>query len=92
MSNLDLIKTENEIAEEIALKFKAARKKKHISQKQLSLISGISYGTIKRFEQTGEISFVSLIAIAKRIDELDCISSLFNKKPYTSIEEVINDK
>lgn len=92
MSNLDLISTNTEIALKIATQFKHLRKLRHISQKDLATQSGISYGSIKRFEQTGEVSFSSLIKLAQVLGAVDEFLKLFNSYEYKSIEEAINDK
>lgn len=92
MSTLDLIKTPDEIALQIAKDFKHARKFKHITQKELSEQSGVSFGSVKRFEQTGEISFISLIKISRVIDQLDCFDNMFKNVKYESIEDLLNDK
>ena len=47
--------------------------------------------SLKRFEQTGEISFVSLLKIAAVLDELDVFDSLFVRRKYSSIQEVIDE-
>ncbi len=45
---------------ELASRFKVYRKKAKLTQLQLADRSGVSYGTIKRFERTGKISLESL--------------------------------
>lgn len=86
------LKTSYDIQREIAKKFKELRKQKGITQKRLSQISMVPYGSIKRFEQTGEISFNSLIELSMAINELNWLDDVFNKKPYTSIKEIMNEK
>lgn len=83
-------KTWSEIDHDIASNIVKIRKRKKISQQDLAVKSGVSFGSIKRFEQSGEISLQSLtkIAIALGVDgELD---RLFSEVPFDSIEEVIN--
>lgn len=63
-----------------------------MSQAALSSRSDVSLGSLKRFEQTGEISLSSLIKIAFALgceDDFDC---LFAKKGYASIQEVIDEQ
>ena len=52
----------------IALRMRARRKEAHLSQAQLSVLSGVSLGSLKRFEQTGEISLASLVALAQALE------------------------
>ena len=89
---LNLIRFPNEIAKDIAKKEKIKRKKRKLTQAELSARAGISLASLKRFEQTGEISFVSLIKIAVVLDETEAFDQLFLTKEYSSIQEVIDEK
>ena len=86
------LKYPHEIAKDIAQQEKRKRKRRKITQKELSMRSGVSLASIKRFEQTGEISFVSLLQIAAILDELDSFANLFEGIEYESIQEVINER
>lgn len=55
------------------------RKESHITQMQLSKISGVSYASIRRFENTGDISLNSLLKLANAINYLDDLYNLFNE-------------
>lgn len=83
-------KTPNEIAKNLAEKIKQQRKKLKISQQKLAQKSGVSLGSIKRFETKYEISLLSFIKIAIALDLDNDIENLFTTKTYTSIDEVIN--
>jgi transcriptional regulator with XRE-family HTH domain len=84
--------TSDEINMAVAENVRSLRKRRGISQKELSRISGVSYGSVKRFETTGNISFLSLTKIAFALDAVDGIKALFTEVPYRSIEEVINEQ
>ena len=83
-------KTPNEIAKNLAEKIKQHRKKLKISQTTLAQKSGVSLGSIKRFETKYEISLQSFIKIAIALDLDSDFEKLFSNKTYTSIDEVIN--
>lgn len=68
------------------------RKRLGISQQKLSAMSGVSYASVKRFEATGNISFLSLTKIALALDAVDGIKAIFTEVPYKSIQEVINEQ
>lgn len=89
--DLYILKTPKEVSEDIAGKLRARRRKMKITQAELAARSGVSLGSLKRFEQTGEISFVSLLKLAWVLDCLKDFEGLFEKKEYSSIEELIND-
>lgn len=85
-------KTWTEINNDIARKIVCLRKRKKITQKQLAARSGVSLGSLKRFEQSGEISLQSLTKIAIALDVENELEDLFNNVPFASIEEVINEQ
>lgn len=86
-----LWETAEEINLDLAKRVRNIRRRRDISQEGLSKMSGVSYGSIKRFETTGNISLVSLTKIAMALDMIDEIKSLFTRVAYRSIEEVINE-
>lgn len=85
-------KTWIEINNDIAQKIVRLRKRKKITQEQLAARSGVSLGSLKRFEQSGEISLQSLTKIAIALDVENELEDLFNNVPFASIEEVINEQ
>ena len=85
-------KTWTEINNDIAQKIVRLRKRKKITQKQLAARLGVSLGSLKRFEQSGEISLQSLTKIAIALDVENELEDLFNNVPFASIEEVINEQ
>lgn len=84
-----MINTPNTIAQQVAKNFRNARKKMKITIKELSERSGVSYSSIRRFEKTGEISFMSLIKIASILNMENQIAGLFPEPMPTTIEEVL---
>lgn len=86
-----LVKTNSEYAILIAQNMRKKRKAMHLTQKELSLRSGVAYASLRRFEETGNISLISLIRLARVLDSLGDFEQLFSKKHYSSIEDVINE-
>lgn len=84
-----LFETVDEMAFNLATRFKKIRKVKKITQQDLSIRSNVSYGTIKRFETTGEISLSSLIKLCVALDLQNEITNMFKEIPYKDISEVI---
>lgn len=58
---------------------------------KLAKMSGVSFGSVKRFETTGQISLLSLTKIAMALDMADELRNLFTQVPYKDIQEVINE-
>lgn len=95
MNNLDFLfneTTPGDINKKIAERIRAIRKRRKISQKELGEKSGVSLGSVKRFEQSGEISLLSLTKIAIALEIDDEMKNLFTDVPLQSIEEIKNAK
>lgn len=74
---LSILKTEEEIAKDLALRVKNKRKLYKLNQQQLSNKSDVSLGSLKRFERIGEISLKSLLKIAFILDSQSDFDNLF---------------
>jgi len=86
-----LPKTPNEVQLLLKDKFKKQRKSLKITQQNLANKSGVSLGSIKRFEQTGQISLESLLKIAfvlECLGDFENVCSKKNKIPH-KIEDLI---
>ena len=77
--------TAEELDQKLAQRVRNIRKRRLISQEKLASLSGVSYGSIKRFEATGQISLISL-------DIADELRNIFTQVPYRDIQEVINER
>ena len=84
--------TPSELAREISKKAKQKRLDLNITQQELAERSGVSYGSVKRFEQHGEISLKNLLKIAIVVRSAGDFESLFSKQRYQSIDDVIKEK
>ncbi len=83
--------TAEELDQKLADRVRNIRKRRSISQQKLAKMSGVSYGSIKRFETTGQISLISLTRIAMALGIADELRNIFLKVPYRSMEEVLNE-
>jgi len=83
-------KTPGELGQIIAKNVRARRKVSKLSLRQLSEMSGVSYGSMKRFESSGEISLMSLLKISVVLDCTDEFEMLFASAHPKSIKEIID--
>ena len=83
--------TAEELDQKLAQRVRNIRKRRSISQEKLAAMSGVSHGSIKRFETTGQISLISLTKIAMALDIADELRSLILQVPYRNIQEVLNE-
>ena len=79
----------NKVSKEIAIRAKQLRLAMNITQQKLAIKSGVSLGSIKRFESTGKISLQNLLQLAVVLDAVEDFTQLFTQKRYNTIDEVI---
>lgn len=84
--------TAEEINIMLAQRVKAIRKRKGLTQTTLALKSNVSYGSIKRFEESGNISLISLTRICIALGCENELNNIFTNVGYKNITEVINEK
>lgn len=82
------VPTESKTTNDLVERFKKRRKELKLSQKDLSVRSGVSYASIRRFEEAGEISLTSLIKLANAIDCLNDFDELFKNAKISSLKEL----
>ena len=83
--------TAEELDQKLARRVRNIRKRRSISQEKLAQMSGVSYGSIKRFEASGQISLISLTKIAMALEIADELRTIFTPVPYKDSQEVINE-
>ena len=80
------------VLEGIAQRLKARRLEKNFSQKEFTKRAGIGYDAYLRFENTGEITLRNLVLCALALDDVEIFNTLFTKRSYASIEEILGEK
>ncbi|MCT7604789.1 helix-turn-helix domain-containing protein [Aliarcobacter butzleri] len=88
------ISTPKSIMQDLKDKFKQKRLSLNLTQEGLSNKSGVSLGSIKRFESSGEISFESLLKVALVLNCLDDFKNIANEKDerYESMDDLLKVK
>ena len=78
----------------IAGKARTKRLSQNLSQQTLSIKSGVSYGVLKKFERTGQISLQSLLKLAIVLDSLHDFKQVFNldeHKNLLSLDQMLKE-
>ncbi len=73
---------------EIASRARDLRKQRKFSQAELAKRSGVSLGSLKRFEMTGKISLESLLKLAYTLNSTAAFEQIF---PVDDTPETLND-
>jgi len=76
MNNYSITKLPRQVLKNTAAKLRVLRRQNKYSQAELADRSGVSLGSLKRFEATGQISlesFLKLLHVLDRLEEFDTI-------------------
>lgn len=89
------METPGETQKALASRVRDRRLELNLSQQTLSEKSGVSYGSLKKFEQTGQISLESLLKLAVVLGRMDDFKALFAKASAITalnLDELIIEK
>lgn len=75
-----ILKTPTEMMNDLAFRIKSKRLELNLTQEGICSRSGVSLGSLKRFEATGQISLESLLKLAHAIGSLSDFDTLFETK------------
>ena len=93
MVNFAINKKPYGFLQEIALRHKALRKQAGFSQCELAKRSGVSLGSLKRFELTGQISLESLLKLTDVLNRLNDFEAILQPiDNLAAIEKLFSDK
>lgn len=81
-----------EIAKLVAERMKARRLELNLTQFGLAAKAGVSFGSLKRFENQHEISFGNLILLAFALNATEDFEALFGTVQYQTMDELLNHK
>lgn len=85
--------TPHEISKSLAKRHKLMRKKYRLSQNEMAERTGVSLGSLKRFENTGKISLESLLKLAHIFNKLQDFGRVFtSENNENDIEKLFTNK
>jgi len=89
-----LPKTPTDIMQELQSKFKERRKSLGYTQPELATRSGVSLGSLKRFEGSGQIALESLLKLALVLECLEDFSGVCceEEERYGSMDEILKNQ
>lgn len=83
--------TPYEVSKEIAQRHRIIRKQFKMSQEDMAERSGVSLGSLKRFENTGKISLESLLKLMHLLGRLDDFDKVLSaKEDHGDIEKLFS--
>jgi transcriptional regulator with XRE-family HTH domain len=88
MSHIPHLIIATDVQDAVRTAAKARRIALGLSQADLSARSGVPIATLKRFEQRGEASFTTILALAEVLDALAEFQALFPTPDIRSLEDL----
>ena len=82
----------DDISTELALRVKNRRLAQKLTQEGLANRSGVPFGTLKKFERSGQISLISFIKLVTALGDEGALEKLLLKPKFDSIDEVLKHK
>ena len=93
MNKYSVEKLPSDIQLDIAQKHKRLRKQLKLTQSELAGRSGVSLGSLKRFETKGQISLESLLKLAQILNRLSDFEDVFKpQENWNHIERLFEKK
>ncbi len=79
----------NDVMFSLASRARERRLREGLTQDALAERSGVSLGSLKRFERTGEVSLGSLVRIAFALGAQDGFDGVFAPLPFETLDDVL---
>ena len=93
MTKFGVEKNPFDILKDLAQKHKVLRKQVGLTQSELAKRSGVSLGSIKRFELTGQISLESLLKSVQILNRISDFEMILNPKDrLKDIDKLFSDR
>ena len=86
MLRFGIDKKPSDIQKDLSFNHRIIRKQAGLSQSELAKRSGVSLGSIKRFENSGQISLESLLKLAHVLNRIQDFELIF--KPTENLKEI----
>ena len=90
MGKYSINKLPSDILKSTAQRVVEIRKELNLTQQDLVEKSGVSYGSIKRFERLGKISFESLLKITEALGRLEDFETILIPKDDQRLKKLFN--
>ena len=81
-----------DIALELASRVRSRRLAQRLTQEGLASRSGVPFGTLKKFERTGQIALVSFVRLVVALGDEAALENLLLEKKFSTLDEVLDVK
>jgi transcriptional regulator with XRE-family HTH domain len=87
ISSFVATETPESVKKALAERFRSRRRELKLSQKELALRSDVSYGSLRRFEKSGDVSLASLLKLSYKTGYLNDFSFLFSNPAIKDLKD-----
>lgn len=81
------VATEQSVASSLVERYKKRLKELKMTRKDMAEKSGVSYGSLRRFEASGEISLSSLMKVCRVMGCLEDFDNIFKNKIIKNLKD-----
>ena len=92
MGKYSIHKLPSDILTSTAQHVATIRKERGWTQQELADTSGVSFGSVKRFERLGKISFESLLKIAEALNRLEEFETILLPRDNKRLEKLFQSQ
>ena len=89
--NIYTVMPPSDVAEDLAIRLRARRLARNLTQEGLARRSGVALGTLKRFESSGAVSLVSFIRLVVALGEEAGLERLLADGEFETLEQVLSE-
>lgn len=89
--NIYTVMPPSDVAEDLAIRLRARRLARNLTQEGLARRSGVALGTLKKFERSGAISLVSFIRLVVALGEEAGLERLLADEEFETLEQVLSE-
>ena len=87
-----MILSSEDITLELAFRVKSRRLAQSLTQEGLANRSGVPFGTLKKFEHSGQIALTSFIRLVTALGDESALENLLLEQEFQTLDEVLGDK
>ena len=89
--NIYTVMPPTDVAEDLAIRLRARRLARNLTQEGLARRSGVALGTLKKFERSGAISLVSFVRLVVALGEEAGLERLLADEEFETLEQVLSE-
>ena len=87
-----MLRSSKEMSVELAARMKSRRLADNLTQSGLARRSGVPLGTLKKFEQSGQIALISFVRLVVALKDEAALENLLLGQKFETLDEVLKSE